>query len=65
MRKLINLSLIAISCALAGCGSSDDPEKNIVNPTASAAPDPSAPPPAKKNMNFGGSSKGASGFGNN
>lgn len=65
MRKLISLTLVSVSCVLAGCASSDDPEKNIVNPTANAAPDPSAPPPAQKNLNFGGSSKDASGFGNN
>lgn len=65
MRVLLSLSTLVFGCVLVGCGSSDDPDKNMVNPTANAAPDPNAPPPTQKNLGFGGSSKETSGFGNN
>lgn len=65
MRLLNCITVAILGGALVGCGSSDDSDKNIVNPTANTAPDPNAPPPTQKNLGFGGSSKETSGFGNN
>lgn len=63
MRKLPVL-LVAVMSALIGCQGGDDPEQNLTNPTASAAPDPTAPPAAKKDVQFGAGGQQSS-FGGN
>ncbi|MBC8064211.1 MAG: hypothetical protein H7Y17_05230 [Chlorobia bacterium] len=56
MRAYLLLTLAVFAPAL-GCSGGENPEQNLTNPTASAPPDPNAPPPTQKNVQFGSASK--------